>query len=92
LYPRISPDGLNLAVEIEGSNHGRFLAFDQKDPQTRDDAWFLPFDGKDAARPIAQSRFGEGSAKFSPDGRWIAYPPTNQADRRYTTRRSRALA
>jgi eukaryotic-like serine/threonine-protein kinase len=147
LYPRISPDGRLLAVEIEGPNHdfyvydfartvlskmttdglshapvwtpdgqqlafrswqaggmtmwlmpadrrskavrldptgtrqnpvsfspdGKFLAFDQKDSQNRDDAWILPIDGTVQAQPIARSRFGEGSAKFSPDGRWIAY-------------------
>lgn len=147
LYPRISPDGRALAVEIEGPNHdfyfydftravlskvstdglshdpvwtpdgqrvafrswqsggmtmwwmpadrsggaerldpagtrqspvsfspdGRFLAFDQKDPQTRDDAWVLPIEGTREAQPVARTRFGEGSSKFSPDGRWIAY-------------------
>jgi serine/threonine-protein kinase len=146
LYPRLSPDGRSLAVEIEGPNHdfyfydfartvlskvttdgmshdpvwtpdgkrvayrswlfggmtmwwmaadrsgrperldptgtrqspvsfspdGKFLAFDQKDPETRDDAWILPVDGG-GPQPVARSRFGEGSAKFSPDGRWIAY-------------------
>lgn len=145
LYPRISPDGQQLAVEIEGPNHdlmlydfargvlskvttdglshnpvwapdgarfafrswqaggmtmwsmpadrsapasrldpqgtrqspvsyspdGQFLAFDQKDPQTRDDVWVLPPGGSPVA--VARSRFSEGSAKFSPDGRWIAY-------------------
>jgi tRNA A-37 threonylcarbamoyl transferase component Bud32 len=147
LYPRLSPDGRFLAVEIEGPNHdfyvydfarsvltkmttdgeshdpvwmpdgkrlafrswlaggmtmwmmpadrsarpvrldpagtrqspvsfspdGRFLTFDQKDPQTRDDAWVLPLDGSGQPQPVARSRFAEGSAKFSPDGRWIAY-------------------
>jgi len=147
LYPRLSPDGRSLAVEIEGPNHdfylydfaravlskmttdglshdpvwtpdgkrlafrswktggmtmwwmpvdrssnavrldpkgtrespvsfspdGKYLTFDQKDPQTRDDAWVLPIDGTTEARAIAKSSRGEGSAKFSPDGRWIAY-------------------
>ena len=147
LYPRISPDGRSLAVEIEGPNHdfyvydfargvmskmttdgqshdpvwspdgkrlafrswlaggmtmwlmpadrsaeatrlnppgkrespvsfspdGRFLAFDAKDVSTSDDALVLPLDGSGPMVPVAQSRFGEGSAKFSPDGRWIAY-------------------
>lgn len=145
LYPRISPDGKQLAVEVEGPNHdlmlydfargvlskvtvdglshnpvwapdgarfafrswqaggmtmwsmpadrsapatrldpqgtrqspvsyspnGEFLAFDQKDPQTSDDVWVLPARGSPVA--VARSRFSEGSAKFSPDGRWIAY-------------------
>jgi serine/threonine-protein kinase len=147
LYPRISPDGASLAVEIEGPNHdfyfydfartvlskvttdgmshdpvwspdgsrvafrswlsggmtmwmmpsdrsapptrldpsgtrqspvnfspdGRFLAFDQKSPDTGDDSFVLPLDGKEGPRPVAQSKFGEGSGKFSPDGRWVAY-------------------
>ena len=150
LYPRISPDGRSLAVEIEGPNHdfyvydfaravlskmttdglshdpvwtpdgkrlafrswqaggmtmwwmpvdrssnavrldpkgtrqspvsfspdGKYLTFDQKDPQTRDDAWVLPIGNTGEARAVANSRFGEGSAKFSPDGRWIAYSST----------------
>jgi len=147
LYPRISPDGRTLAVEIEGPNHdfyfydfartvlskvttdglshdpvwsprgdllafrswlaggmtmwsmptdrsgaprrldpsgtrqspvafspdGRFLAFDQKDPDTGDDAWVLPLEGDQMPQRVAQTRFGEGSMKFSPDGRWVAY-------------------
>ena len=147
LYPRISPDGRTLAVEIEGPNHdfyfydfartvlskvttdglshdpvwspdgsrlafrswqaggmtmwsmrsdrsgaperldpsgtrqspvsfspdGKFLAFDQKDPDTGDDAWVLPLGGTEAPQGIARTRFGEGSMKFSPDGRWVAY-------------------
>jgi eukaryotic-like serine/threonine-protein kinase len=147
LYPRISPDGRTLAVEIEGPNHdfylydfergvlskittdgmshspvwsfdgarlafrswlaggmtlwwmpadrsgpperldptgtrqspvsfspdGRYLAFDQKDPDTRDDAWVLPLDGTGPPRAIAATPSGEGSMKFSPDGRWVAY-------------------
>ena len=147
LYPRISPDGRSLAVEIEGPSHdfyfydfartvlskvttdgmshapvwspdgrqvafrswqaggmtmwlmpadrsaaptrldpsgtrqspvsfspdGKFLSFDQKDPQTRDDVMVLPLGGDRSPVAVAQSRFMEGSGKFSPDGRWIAY-------------------
>jgi eukaryotic-like serine/threonine-protein kinase len=147
LYPRISPDGRTLAVEIEGPNHdfyiydlartvlskvttdglshnpvwspdgtrlafrswqaggmtlwsmpsdrsgaaerldpagtrqspvsfspdGQFLAFDQKDPETGDDAWVLSLQGSQTPRAVARTRFGEGSMKFSPDGRWVAY-------------------
>jgi serine/threonine-protein kinase len=145
LYPRLSPDGRQLAVEIEGPNHdfhlydfdrdvmtkmttdgeshdpvwtpdgkrlayrswqyggmtmwwmsadrsaaaerltmgtrhspvafspdGRFLAFDDKNAETSDDARVLALDDR-SVRPVADTRFGEGSAKFSPDGRWIAY-------------------
>ena len=147
LYPRISPDGRTVAVEIEGPNHdfyffdlartvlskvttdglshdpvwspdgtrlafrswqaggmtlwsmpsdrsgaaerldpagtrqspvsfspdGKFLAFDQKDPETGDDAWVLSLQGNRAPQAVVRTRFGEGSMKFSPDGRWVAY-------------------
>ena len=33
----------------------------------------LPLEGDRSPVAVAQSRFGEGSGKFSPDGRWIAY-------------------
>lgn len=145
LYPRLSPDARQLAVEIEGPNHdfyvydfdravmtkmttdgeshdpvwtpdgkrlayrswqyggmtmwwmpsdrsaaaerltmgtrhspvafspdGRFLAFDDKNAETSDDARVLTLEDR-TVRPVAGTRFGEGSAKFSPDGRWIAY-------------------
>jgi eukaryotic-like serine/threonine-protein kinase len=147
LYPRISPDGQSLAVEIEGPSHdfyfydfartvlskvttdgmshapvwspdgkqiafrswqaggmtmwlmaadrsaaptrldpsgtrespvsfspdGKFLSFDKKDPQTKDDVMVLPLSGDRSPIAVAQSRFLEGSGKFSPDGRWVAY-------------------
>jgi serine/threonine protein kinase/WD40 repeat protein len=58
---------------VSFSPDGKFLAFDQKDGETNDDAWIMPLSGGGEARPISRSKFGEGSAKFSPDGRWIAY-------------------
>jgi serine/threonine-protein kinase len=147
LYPRLSPDGRFMAVEIEGPNHdfhvydfartvltrmttdglshapvwtpdgkslafrswqeggmtlwmmpfdrssaavrldpkgqrqspgsfspdGKYLTFDQKDPQTGDDAWVLPIGDPGNARAISKSAAGEGAPRFSPDGRWIAY-------------------
>jgi serine/threonine-protein kinase len=69
---RLDPRGTRQSP-VSFSPDGRFLSFDQKDPQTRDDVWVLPVDGTGEPRPIATSRFGEGSAKFSPDGQWIAY-------------------
>ena len=69
---RLDPSGIRQSP-VAFSPDGRFLAFGQKDPQTGDDAWVLPLEGGPQPKPVARSRYGEGSAKFSPDGRWVAY-------------------
>ena len=69
---RLDPTGTRQSP-VSISPDGRFLAFDQKDARTGDDAWVLLLEGNRQPQPVARSRFGEGSAKFSPDGRWIAY-------------------
>jgi serine/threonine-protein kinase len=68
---RLDPSGTRQSP-VSISPDGRYLGFDQKGTASRDDAWVLPLDGR-AAQPVAQSRFAEGSPKFSPDGKWIAY-------------------
>jgi serine/threonine protein kinase len=69
---RLDPKGTRQSP-VSFSRDGKYLTFDQKDPQTGEDAWVLPIGDAGNARAIAKSRSGEGSAKFSPDGRWIAY-------------------
>jgi len=56
-----TPDGKALAF-ITGEN-----------PETSPDVYVLPLQPERTPRPFAQSRFAEGSPKFSPDGRWLAY-------------------
>ena len=56
------------------SPDGKTLAFTQMDePQNASDVYVLPFDGDRKPRPLLKSRFTEGSPKFSPDGKWLAY-------------------
>ena len=52
---------------------GRWLAFNELDPKTKDDIWVLPLHGDRKAKPFLQTTASEQSAVFSPDGRWIAY-------------------
>jgi Tol biopolymer transport system component len=54
------------------SPDGRLLLFSQLDPKTRADIWVLPMDG---GKPMVfvQTPADEGQARFSPDGRWVAY-------------------
>jgi serine/threonine-protein kinase len=69
---RLDPNGTRQSPG-SFSPDGKFLTFDQKDPQMADDAWVLPIGDPANPRPIGKTRSGEGAAKFSPDGRWIAY-------------------
>jgi serine/threonine-protein kinase len=62
---------------------GKFLAFHENNPQTRDDVMILPIEGDEASgwkpgKPTAfvNSPFLESGAMFSPDGRWLAYQST----------------
>jgi eukaryotic-like serine/threonine-protein kinase len=68
---RLNPSGTRESP-VSFSPDGRFLSFDAKNRDTSDDAWALPIAGG-APVPIANTSFGEGSPKFSPDGRWVAY-------------------
>jgi eukaryotic-like serine/threonine-protein kinase len=69
---RLDPSGSRQSP-VSFSPDGKFLSFDQKDPQTRDDVMVLPLGGDRKPLAVAQSKSLEGSGKFSPDGRWIAY-------------------
>jgi eukaryotic-like serine/threonine-protein kinase len=55
------------------SADGRWLAFTQATPTTRDDIWVLALDAGSTPRPFLQTASSEQQATFSPDGRWIAY-------------------
>jgi hypothetical protein len=55
------------------SHDGRWLAFIETHPDTRDDIWVLPLEGDRRPKPFLQTRASEQSAVFSPDGRWIVY-------------------
>jgi dipeptidyl aminopeptidase/acylaminoacyl peptidase len=55
------------------SPDGRTLAFTQMDnPESGPDVYVLPIGGE-KPRVLIKSKFSEGSPKFSPDGKWLAY-------------------
>jgi Tol biopolymer transport system component len=56
------------------SPDGRTLAFTQMDnPESGSDIYVLSLDGDRTPHELVRTRFSEGSPKFSPDGRWLAY-------------------
>jgi serine/threonine-protein kinase len=72
-----------------GSCHptGRFVAFEETDPQTGADLMILPLEGDETAgwkpgKPTVflRSQSREAEPMFSPDGRWLAYS-SNQSGR-----------
>jgi serine/threonine protein kinase/Tol biopolymer transport system component len=71
-------DTLLLASEedkqaLDWSRDGRFLLYGSFSKTTRADLWVLPLSGDRKPAPFVQSPANEGSARFSPDSRWIAY-------------------
>jgi hypothetical protein len=54
------------------SRDGRWIAYEELSPETKRDIWLLPSSGGQA-QPLVRTPFNESQARFSPDGRWIAY-------------------
>jgi WD40 repeat protein len=55
------------------SPNGRFLLFTNTDPKTGPDIWVLPMMGARKPEPYLKTEFSESDARFSPDGRFVAY-------------------
>jgi Tol biopolymer transport system component len=67
---------------------GRFVLFAQNPAEKRRDIWVLPLEGDNRKPfPLLQSPFHEISARFSPDGRWVAFVSNETGrDEIYVTR------
>jgi dipeptidyl aminopeptidase/acylaminoacyl peptidase len=52
---------------------GRSLIFQLSTPQDRADLWLLPFEGDRKPAPFVATPFSERNARYSPDGRWVAF-------------------
>jgi Tol biopolymer transport system component/tRNA A-37 threonylcarbamoyl transferase component Bud32 len=60
------------------SPDGRHLLYRNTGPNTDWDLWAVPLTGERRPFAIAQTKFQEMMAEFSPDGRWVAYQ-TNES-------------
>jgi len=60
-------------VPYDISPDGRFLLFQQRNAATRFDLWVLSLSGKKEATPFLETSSSVYRARFSPDGRTVAY-------------------
>jgi eukaryotic-like serine/threonine-protein kinase len=72
---------------VDWSQDGRFILFVQSDSTGDTDLWILPMQGDGKAARFLQTPFQEADARFSPDGRWVAYSSTETSrEEIYVTR------
>jgi serine/threonine protein kinase len=65
-------------VPLDWSLDGKFILYTVISPKSDNDIWVLPLFGDQKATPFLQNESSETQARFSPDGRWVAYT-TNEA-------------
>ena len=58
---------------LDVSRDGRYLLYDKNDVKSGEDLWVLPLQGERRPRLVLSTQFQETTARFSPDGRFIAY-------------------
>jgi Tol biopolymer transport system component len=58
---------------MDVTSDGRWLAFSVADPKTRADIWLLSLSGDRKSSSLIATPFLEAEARFSPDGRFLAY-------------------
>lgn len=76
-------DGFDSGIEWRWSPDGRFIAFEQSDPDFNSDVWIVPSDGSSPAVNVSRHPDGDGSPRWSADGKVLAFLSTrvnNESD------------
>jgi Tol biopolymer transport system component len=55
------------------SPDGKFIIYGDGEAKTSNDLWLLPMTGERKPTPFLRTNFNEVEARFSPNGRWVAY-------------------
>src|SRR5262249_16614512 len=58
---------------LSWSPDGRFIIFTRSDPHMKFDLWVVPLFGDRKPFSYLQTEASEDNARFSPDGKWIAF-------------------
>jgi serine/threonine protein kinase/WD40 repeat protein len=83
----VSPGPPGFDAPSDWSPDGRFILFIRSNSaSTNQDIWVLSVHGDRKAAPFLETPFNETDARFSPDGRWVAYSSNETArDEIYVT-------
>ena len=82
-----SPFQSGFNAPFDWSSDGRFILYSQNEPTTQSDMWVLPLFGEQKPFAFLQTQFDEKFARFSPDGRWVAFISNESGrDEIYVTR------
>jgi len=71
--PRISPDGTRVAYDVGW--------IDREKSEYRSAVWVAPLDGSGEPRQFTSGEKRDGSPRWSPDGRWLAFTSNRGADK-----------
>ncbi|MBI4480621.1 MAG: protein kinase [Acidobacteria bacterium] len=66
-------EGESQQTPSSWSPDGKAIAYTVLDPSTGTDLWWLPLEGNRKAQVFLRTTTSENEARFSPDGRWLAY-------------------
>lgn len=58
---------------LDVSRDGRYLLFEKLESTTGPDIWLLPLTPDGKPSPYIRTNYIETAARFSPDGKWVAY-------------------
>lgn len=67
-------------MPTDWTRDGGLLAFTEYDPDTRYDVWLLSLQGRPDAKPVVRTKGNDVSARFSPNGRLLAYASRTGGD------------
>lgn len=65
---------------LDVSHDGKYLLYEDLDRSTGADLWALPLSGDKKPFAYIKTNYMESSARFSPDGRWVAYVSNESGD------------